>query len=538
MPNGNPIPRRAFLAGAAGIAAAGLVSPRVARALSVGASPAELPGLPSRARVQGWIDEMLAPGPRFTANASHNHYVDFLADGFEQLGLKVNRDRHTFTRWLAKDFSLQILSGSKKGSVPVAAYYSYSGPTPKAGVTGQLVYAGVVPPPSLPGSPLNIAAYSAAAQDSIGEVNADIARRLANVAGGVKGKIVLMDVVIPPIPFGALYPDATYVYDPAGTLPMDDYKRAALLLGTVPNLAPFEQAGVAGVVFSLDASWANAEGQYAPFIYALQKTPSLLVDRDTGKTLRAAAADGARARLTLTADVTPKTRTDTLWTMVPGQTNEVMIVNTHTDGPNAIEENGGVALLALAHHFAKLRLQRSIAFVCVTGHFSADVPSTPGWIAAHQDLVGRAASALCIEHFGAREWVDDPVKGYRSTGLVEPSLIFHSQTPIVAYAASSIADRGIDRSALLRPAGISFFGEGAPLHESGVPTLGFVPGPNYLLSWADDQHRDKLDMRVFYKQLGWAADLIHRLDAIPAGLLKAGDSAVLPHQLGGTLPIE
>ena len=45
-------------------------------------------------------------------------------------------------------------------------------------------------------------------------------------------------------------------------------------------------------------------------------------------------------------------------------------------------------------------------------------------------------------------------------------------------------------------------------------------------------------MRFFYRQLLWAADLIHRLDAVPGAALKVGDSAVLPPQSGGVIPIE
>src|SRR5437762_6687193 len=101
--------RRTFLAGVAGAAAAGLVSPRISRAHSIGSSPRDLAGLPSRARIQGWVHEMLAPGPRFTANAAHNRFVDFLDDGFSDLGLTVHRDGHSFTRWLAKDWGLKIL---------------------------------------------------------------------------------------------------------------------------------------------------------------------------------------------------------------------------------------------------------------------------------------------------------------------------------------------------------------------------------------------------------------------------------------------
>src|SRR5439155_22306563 len=115
---------------------------------------------------------------------------------------------------------------------------------------------------------------------------------------------------------------------------------------------------------------------------------------------------------------------------------------------------------------------------------------------------------------------------------------FHSQTPIVAYAADSISKHGIDRTALLRPVGVSFFGEGSPLHSAGVPTIGFVPGPNYLLSFADDQHIEKVDTSFLYKQIEWTADLLHTLDTVPKAILEAGDSALLPARLGAEIPIE
>jgi len=497
--------------------------------------------MPSRAMVDRWLNETVGFGLRLTGTRAHNEFIDFLDHGFREAGLVTHRDRYLFTQWLAKSWSLTVLEGKRAGRVPVASYYTYCGATPAHGVTGKLVYLGVVPPPSLSGNPLNVVADQAALARAQKEIGVQIAQRLSNVAGGVKGAIVLMDVVIPPVPFGALLADATYVYDPKGTLPTEDYKRAALLLGTIPNLEPFAAAGAAGVVFSLDASAANAAGQYAPFIYGLQGTPSLLVDRDTGSTLRDVAAYGGRVNLILTATMRPKTSTDTLWAVLPGETDEIMIVNTHTDGPNIIEENGGVVELALAKHFASLprsARKRTMIFSCVTGHFASEVPSTPGWITNHQDLVKRTAAAIAVEHYGAREWIDDPVLGYRPSGLIEPSLDFHSVTPIAAYAARSISDHDIDRSALLRPVGMTFFGEGAPLHESGIPTVGIVPGPNYLLSFNEDQHIDKLDRAFLYRQILWTADLLHRLDGVPADVLKAGDSTVLPSQLGGTLPIE
>ena len=535
--------RRRFVLGAlaagvgSGLGASGFFGPATAEA-----RPRTPTQLPSERILSRWLERMVAPGPRWTGSASHNAFVDTIDAGFSRIGLRVHRDRHVFTRWLARRWALELRRPSGHQQVPVASYYSYSGSTPPGGVEGELVYLGAVPPPSLPGNPLYLEATAAALSRERDEVDRRLLARLQAVPGGVRGKVVLMDALIPPTSFGDLYPLVSDLYDPAGTLgPTADYKRAWTLLATLPSLAAFEQAGVAGVVFTLDASWADAVGQYAPFIQALQKVPALLVDRETGVRLRRAADGSARARLTLDAEVTKGAHTDTVWTLLPGATDELMIVDTHTDGPNAVEENGPLASLALARHFAaqpRSRRRRGLVFTCVTGHFAAEVPSTPAWVAAHQDLVQRAVAGLALEHLGAREWRDDPLRGYHRTGMPEPTLIFHSQTPILAAGARAVQRADLQRTAFLRPAGATFLGEGAALHESGIPTLGFLPAPGYLLSFAHHQHVDKVDVRLMRRQIGWAARLLDRLDTVPAAVLAAGDSTVLPPQLGGVIPVE
>jgi hypothetical protein len=69
---------------------------------------------------------------------------------------------------------------------------------------------------------------------------------------------------------------------------------------------------------------------------------------------------------------------------------------------------------------------------------------------------------------------------------------------------------------------------GASLHGAGVPSVAFIAGPNYLLAEQGTAgHLDKLDASRYACEVAWTADLLHRLDAIPAAQLAAGDSAVL-----------
>jgi hypothetical protein len=474
--------------------------------------------LPTAKEILREVREMVELGPRLTATSAHLNFVDGLEDGFRGAGLSVIRDPQPFEQWLAQDFSLSV--GGKQ--VPVASYYTYSGKTPAQGVSGRLVYAGPIPSP--PSSPDGLQAYLESLPDAIQAL-------LAAVPGGVAGRIVLMDAPIAPLAVGSFDPLLTYRHDPNHTISeTDDYKRAWTTLASVPRLDPFKAAGAAGVVFALDASAANARGQYTPFIWGYQDLPALFVDRATGAQLRAQAIAAPKATLTLTASLT-KTKSDSLVAILPGATDEVLVVNTHTDGQNAYEENAGIACVALARHFAampKSARQRTLVFSCVTGHFSGgQQPQTQGFIDDHPDLIAKAAAAVTIEHFGAQEWNDD-ASGYHYTGRVELGAIFHSHTPIFQPGIASLQAANLERTELLRPIAVAFFGVGAALHEKGVPSIAYIAGPNYLLALDGDRgHVDKLDPRRFAREIAWTADLVKRLDRIPAAQLAAGDSAVL-----------
>jgi hypothetical protein len=511
----DPITRRTLLKrGAAAsplLLSGALPSAALARKRRTGA-------LPTAREVKRQVREMVELGPRLTATSPHLNFIDGLDDGFRRAGLSVTRDPQPFQQWLAQDFALEV-AGKQ---VPVASYYTYSGKTTPQGVSGDLVYVGPLPTP--PSDPAALPDYANALPTAVQAL-------LAAVPGGVQGRIVLMDAPIAPLVVGGLDPLLTYRHDPGNTMSeTDDYKRAWTTLASIPRLDPFKAAGAAGVVFALDASPENARGQYTPFIWGYFDLPALIVDREVGNKLRAQAVTVPKARLTLTATLT-NTKSDSLVATLPGATDEILLVNTHTDGQNAFEENAGIACVALAEHFAampKSARQRTLVFSCVTGHFSGGgQPQTQGFIDDHPDLIAKSAAAITIEHFGSQEWNDD-VHGYHPTGQVEVGAIFHSQTPIIQPAIESIQAANLVRSELLRPAAATFFGVGASLHEKGVPSVAFIAGPNYLLALDGDRgHIDKLDASRFAREIAWTADLIKRLDKIPAAQLAAGDSALL-----------
>jgi hypothetical protein len=85
----------------------------------------------------------------------------------------------------------------------------------------------------------------------------------------------------------------------------------------------------------------------------------------------------------------------------------------------------------------------------------------------------------------------------------------------------------LQHSRALRPIGDYMIAVGTALNESGVPTVSSIVAPNYMVSWADNGHLDKFMPARAALEVRWAADLVTRLDSIPAAQLAAGDSAAL-----------
>jgi hypothetical protein len=531
-----PLTRRTLLARGAGLG----VSSTLAGSSLLTGSPAlaarRAPGrrrtrrpvpLPTPAQVRADFTKMVEFGPRLTASNPHNRFVDWLEQEFTDAGLRMlPRDKYTTDRWLAQRVGLDVLSGPSAGPVKVGTYYPRSLQTPAAGVTGPLVYGGTAPVPSVSFTDI------ADGQASLGAYPSQLASWASGLPslleGGPQGSILLVDLPIPaPMTAGVLMPDSTYQYWPGHNLAdwaRVDYKRLWIEPGLSIPLAPFQEIGALGVVFILDCSYAALKGGYLPFTHGFEPLPALYVDRDTGRALRERAAGRPSTRLTLTA-TRGKASTPAITAVLPGASSEVLIFNTHTDGQGFVEENAGVAFLQLARHFASLpagkRLKRTLVFAAWPGHMVADLPQTQGWIDAHPDLVGRAAAALTVEHLGCTEWTDSLGRGYHPTGLPELFAVWTTQGEMFRQTRDTVIAHNLARTTLMRP-GVQF-GVGGAFQSKGVPQIGAIAGPEYLLTISRNGDLEKLDARLAARQIAWVADLARKLDRIPASTLRQGD---------------
>ena len=472
------VSRRRFMQWAAAVAAVGSNAPARAAAAF---RPTLLPPERSIWEEQLWMAKL---GPKYTGNAAHTQFVDFLATELRKLGLEIDRVRYTLPRWDATRWELRA-GGSP---LPVTSYFPYSGQTMAAGVTAPLVFAGTNPTFDL---------------------------------GGVSGKIALIECPTNVRHWADEY-RAWSVYPASETFPAS--MRPAR--GSVSDLTPFAKAGAVGVVLAwTDISDANAADQYSPFSRPPQGVPAVYVGRDAGARLKSMAASGAPATLVLEATVTPDTPTDTIVATLPGATSdEVIIVNTHTDGPNATEENGALGILSLMRYFSKIpRAERRRTIVCplTTGHFAGPwVPSIRGFIQKYPDTIKKAVAAVTVEHLGCLEWMDNANMAYRPTGKEEWAVAITPSKPMADAMGAALSGTAAQRTALVNPVKGGFLGEGSALSRAGVPTIGFIPQPNYLLAGPANGCIEKLSSKLMHAQVEVFAKTIHNVDAMSAEQLK------------------
>jgi hypothetical protein len=444
-----------------------------------------------------WVEEMVGFGPRITGSRAHRSYLDFLHEQLESFGLRVTRSPVALDEWEARAWSLEVVDAHHEHhTIPVAYYRPHSGETPARGVTAAVVDVGA-------------------------GAEADYRGR------DVQGRIVLVDWTIPNLTAAVWTTVADYVHPPdiAAQLAHEPFARIWLGIPAPPSLEVAKEHGAVAMIEVVDMSAANAHGQFSPHQQEHVGLPALHVDRVQGARLRELMQVGPLdATLVLDASY-GRSSIDYLHAEVPGSGAEPgsVLLMTHTDGQNAIEENGGPALLALADYVTRLPRRcrpRDVTLLFSPNHMTA-INSTvkpDTWLREHPEVLGRSAMALVAEHLGAMAWDDDPDTGrYRSSGVSELVAVpVGNSDTLRRLAIDAVKAADLRRAAVVRPREGGLYGEGTFPYRLGLPTIAFITGPSYLVQVTDGDDLDKLDRRLLHEQAVFLARVLSRMLSLPS----------------------
>jgi hypothetical protein len=550
-PQNSTVQRRALLTtGAmASIAALGGLSFKEALAApeGLGYRP-EL--LPTQDDIYGWVKLVNKTyGPlRMTGGANHVGYVNWLADRFAHLpGFTLKRDTYTFKRWeadMVADIGATLnLPDGKTVPLDVLHYYPYTGEGSLQGsVTGPIIY---LASDGTPPSPL-----------------ANVTKLMASPPANLADCIVVIESPCSLMPQGMDYG----VYPP-GLKPQAEriwVPRQGFAHG---NLFGQLDGKCKGVIFCwTDVSDEAARFQYIRFSQPHRQTPALWVGKNTALMLKNSSGAAATITMRLNAKVFPKTPTDTVIATLPGRTDEVVVVVSHTDGPNICEENGALALLALASYFSKIPLaqrKRTLVFGMVTGHCAGgamrdEATATgpygivgadgEGFFRDHPEITSKTVAAIGVEHLGGMEWLDDPTHThYAASGMVEAEH-WHVGTPNAQGAPLSaglqtMADLTLSAAQgepadLLRMEIEKSGGQPSPMVGGalarGIVTMGLIPVPSYLLLASPSGSIEKMNPKRMKTQIEILAKMMVILEKLTAdqirGLAPTSAADLDPHR--------
>lgn len=466
--------------------------------------------LPDAAKLREQNALLAALGVRPTGSAAQNRYIAWILRQLKAVpGAQVAEQRFHINRWQAGSMQLQLSAGATTSTIPVAAPVPYAQSTGTKGVSGPLV-----------------------------EIPDEEAITAANAAG----RIVLRPAPAGSVPnYDFFLPAVSWaVYDPGNTIdPTQNFLGDFINYNArVADLRNAAAAGAKALLFVKDLPSRQLTNHYEPYEGTPWKVPAVYLGADEGRRISDAIAAGGApsARLVLHASFR-EVETPTVLATIGGQSAQRVVIDSHTDGTNAVEDNGPIAMVDMARYEAALPAScrpRTLEFVFPTAHFYQRVadPSKryggAGVIAAQLDAEydeGKVSSVLALEHLGAVDYEQMPrADGGPGSELIPNGLRaiqFIGITPspsLVAATTEAVHNYGMERTILLQgadapsstvPAHCNFGGEGTPYNVHLLPTIGVISAPQSL--YDPSFGLEGIDFGVMHDELLGFTELLNKL---------------------------
>ncbi len=471
--------------------------------------PAALPDAAGLKQMNAFVAQL---GSRPTGSVAQARYVDWIRRQLRTVpGLQIDDQSYTINRWTPSGARLQMGSGKKRINLPIANAVPYSKSTGRRGVSAPLV-----PVPA--GQPITTANSS--------------------------GKIVVREAPAGSVPTAAfLLPVVSWdTYDPNATInPASTFKGDFIAYNErITDLKDAAAAGAKGIVFVKNLPRRQLKGHYEPYEGIGWGVPGVFLGADQGKRITDALAAGRhpRAKIVVRARY-HKIATPTILATLPGAATQRLVIDSHTDGTNAVEDNGPVAMVAMARYFASLPVlcrPRTIQFAFSTAHFYQRLVSPDkrhggaGQLAVQLDSEydsGAVSAVVVLEHLGAIEYDEVPrIDGIGNklapTGLRAIQFIGVTPSPPLVGVVNDVVRRyDMQRSILLQgadapgntvPMHCSFGGEGTPYQNHLLPTIGVIAAPQSLYDPAFGL--EGIDFDVMHSEVLGFTDLLLQMGSM------------------------
>ena len=450
--------------------------------------------LPSNGEIFSWITDLWEMGYesdigfRQAGTVADHEAAEYVLEKFEEFGLQDTGIEPVvdWPHWIPEEWSLTIQVGEEVEAIP-CSYRPYTAFTDEEGITAEMVYVG------------------------LGMSDDDFE--------DAEGNIVVVDLIAPGLDGDLLMMFSPWWYDPDNNLP----GAKATENWPVDNLVPSYELAIAhnaaGYIGILNFLTDGMNDYYSPYTGILTSLTGLYVSRDVGSHLKSLLAAGpVEANMVLTGDIEPGVTYNVVG-VLPGETDEIILVTSHHDGWAANEGSGVSIVMALAKYFAQLpenSRQRTLMFLAVGGHFLGDIP-TQSFIAQHPDLLPDIVVNINIEMI-AKEYKE--IDGeFVQTGLVAPRGLFISGPPfgvdpkLLSFAVEAIPKYEIDRTLVLPasgPLGPAPPGVAALFFLAGIPIMHFIAAPPHQFTPQDTP--DKVDVDQLRPVTAGFADIIMNID--------------------------
>ncbi len=372
-------------------------------------------------------------GPTFSGSPAWHRYVRFLEEQFEKFGvIDLVKNAWTYQRWFTSEWPGRGDWGLTLDGDPirVAAYAPYSGSTRPEGITTQLVYYDRASPPE-----------------------------------SIEGKIVVFRTPphpAPPFPKSyremLTFTDYEYLTDPETFPPLFTPVPAnqAVHFDTPwqfwqlrTMMEALTEGKAAGGVVVFDMSYDRLAGLYPLDVYPVQNAPTLFVDRVAGEKVIEAAQQGGTATLKLVAKV-EEAETYQLIGYLPGreygaESDEKILLLTHTDGPSISQENGALGLLAVVATISQIPQKdrpRTLMVFLDNRHFMPGTEtsfSQEDWFSRRPEAKQSLVGLINMEHLGEVEYKEEG-DAFLPTGRAEPTYLYTRNDPMLIDKAIRVVE--------------------------------------------------------------------------------------------------